>query len=42
MKLLIRKDHLEIIPEDERHPNYDERDIAYIENVLELKKMAIM
>ena len=38
MKLNITTRGLEIIPEDKGYPNRDERDTAFIENVLGLKK----
>ncbi len=38
MKLQIYRDGIDIVPEDSGYPNYDERDIAYIEEVLGLKK----
>ena len=38
MKLIILRNKIEIVPEDGGCPNYDERDTAFIENVLGLKK----
>lgn len=38
MKLNITKYGLEIVPEDKHYPNRDERDTAFIENVLGLLK----
>jgi hypothetical protein len=38
MKIQILRDTLKIIPENCGYPNYDERDTAYIEEVLGLKK----
>jgi len=38
MKLNIYKDGIDIVPEVTGYPNYDERDIAFVEEVLGLKK----
>ena len=38
MKINIMRNGLQIIPENEGHPHYDERDTAYIEEVLGLRK----